>query len=339
MRQKYLASKHGIQKSYWKTEIKKKTVDWDYVVDDGLLVPNTRDKETILSLARMAANAYNSIDGDEWEDLGEPWKNKTAIGWESDGLRGHVFATQDNKTLVLSIKGTSASLFLVGRGPTSVKDKFNDNRMFSCCCARVDYSWSTVCDCYMGSNQCDERCLQNSMSIAEDLYFYTAAMLIMDLTNRYPDSQIVLTGHSLGGSLAALMGLSFGLPVVAFEAPGDLLAAKRLHLPMPPAIDFATLPIYHVGHDADPIFTGTCTGASSSCYYAGYALETKCHLGNSCMLGVAEKLNWRLDIRHHRITEVIEHVLLPWDRITNSTSLPECKPEVDCVDCGLWQYV
>lgn len=49
----------------------------------------------------------------------------------------------------------------------------------------------------------------------------------------YPDANVWLTGHSLGGSLASLIGVTFGLPTVAFEAPGDRLAARRLHLPQP----------------------------------------------------------------------------------------------------------
>lgn len=40
-------------------------------------------------------------------------------------------------------------------------------------------------------------------------------------------------GHSLGGSLASLIGATFGPPVVAFEAPGEKVAAARLHLPSP----------------------------------------------------------------------------------------------------------
>ena len=49
----------------------------------------------------------------------------------------------------------------------------------------------------------------------------------------YPNANIWLTGHSLGGSLAALLGATFGVPVVAFETPGEKLAASRLHLPSP----------------------------------------------------------------------------------------------------------
>lgn len=43
----------------------------------------------------------------------------------------------------------------------------------------------------------------------------------------------IASGHSLGGGLAALVGTTFGTPVVAFESPGDKTAARRLHLPSP----------------------------------------------------------------------------------------------------------
>jgi lipase ATG15 len=49
----------------------------------------------------------------------------------------------------------------------------------------------------------------------------------------YPTADIWVIGHSLGGALAGLLGATFGVPVVAFEAPGERLAARRLHLPTP----------------------------------------------------------------------------------------------------------
>lgn len=33
----------------------------------------------------------------------------------------------------------------------------------------------------------------------------------------FPNASIWLTGHSLGGSLAALLGATFGVPTVTFE--------------------------------------------------------------------------------------------------------------------------
>lgn len=55
-------------------------------------------------------------------------------------------------------------------------------------------------------------------------------------------------GHSLGGGLAALVGTTFGNPVVAFESPGDKTAARRLHLPLPvcsPVVLWHPLLTYH----------------------------------------------------------------------------------------------
>ena len=49
----------------------------------------------------------------------------------------------------------------------------------------------------------------------------------------YPDANIWVIGHSLGGSLASLLGITFGTPVVTFEPPGERMAARRLHLPSP----------------------------------------------------------------------------------------------------------
>jgi hypothetical protein len=53
----------------------------------------------------------------------------------------------------------------------------------------------------------------------------------------YPDSNIWIIGHSLGGALASLLGVTFGAPVVAFESPGEKIASKRLHLPSPVGVN------------------------------------------------------------------------------------------------------
>ena len=103
--------------------------------------------------------------------------------------------------------------------------------------------------------------------------FYHTKSILWTVEDLYPDANVWLTGHSLGGGLAALLGLTFGIPTVTFETPGDRLAAQRLHLPMPPAISWDDLPLFHIGHTADPIFQGVCNGPASTCYYSGFAME------------------------------------------------------------------
>ena len=72
---------------------------------------------------------------------------------------------------MLSIKGTTL------QGPTSKKDKFNDNLLFSCCCARVDLTWvfRQVCDCYAKSWRCDSRCLTDAL--VQDSLFYNVGVV------------------------------------------------------------------------------------------------------------------------------------------------------------------
>ncbi|KAJ2026937.1 putative lipase atg15 [Coemansia sp. S610] len=356
MRANYLDSKHGRQHSYWSETPERSGYDpvsnisaeddgtpagrWKYYIDDGLLVPNITHKPTLVHLARMAANAYQPTTSETWEPLGDRWDTHESFGWTEDGVRGHVFADDLNTTVVVTLKGTSSTFFLGGGSETSARDKFNDNRLFSCCCAYVDFTWSTVCDCHRPGAKCSTTCLMNELNDeGADNYFFAAAQIIMDVIRRYPDADVILTGHSLGGSLAALMGLTLGIPAVGFEAVGDRMAARRLHLPLPPAVTLERLPLFHVGNTADPVFMGMCTGRTSSCYYAGYALESKCHNGRTMVFDTVARRSWRMDIRHHRINEVLYFVLEPWGIGDPEETIPPLLPEdKDCVDCGLWTF-
>ncbi|KAJ2708734.1 putative lipase atg15 [Coemansia spiralis] len=47
-----------------------------------------------------------------------------------------------------------------------------------------------------------------------------------------------------------------------------------------------------------------------------------------------------MDLRHHRINEVIYLVLEPWGAADPEDVFPALEPEDrECVDCGLWQFV
>ncbi|KAL0145769.1 Alpha/Beta hydrolase protein [Mucor lusitanicus] len=274
------------------------------------LVPDVTHRPSVLALAMMTNNAYLDINlnNTEWYDLGAPWQ----------------------LLIVVSIKGTSAGLW--SGGPTGEKDKLNDNMLFSCCCARISRAWTPVCDCYQGNEyKCENSCLQKSIQKSE-LYYDNALNIIEDIKEKYENSTIWITGHSLGGAVASLVGLTYGIPTVTFEIPGDRLASSRLHLPSGPGAK--DMPLWHFGHTADPIFVGVCTGPSSSCWYGSFAMETRCHTGKVCVWDTVKDNGWRVDIRSHRVRDVIENIL----KKPEEFPLPNCQPEENCTDCGLWEY-
>ncbi|KAF6749957.1 lipase [Ephemerocybe angulata] len=301
-------------------------LEWNAVQVEG---PDVEDRHTLAQLARMAGNAYALPGHSNWYDVDPAWNTSFPFGWEEgEGFRGHVFLSSDNNTVVLSIKGTTLN------GPTSRLDKYNDNLLFSCCCARHAWVLRTVCDCYGSGWTCDNQCLSDAL-IEDSLFYSIGTKLVDDLLHIYPSANIWLVGHSLGGALSTLLGATYGLPAVALESPGERLAAQRLHLPLPPTINdtepeapsfWAPFPILaailptprvprspppppplaasitHVYHTADPIPFGTCSGLYSACASAGYALETKCHLGKSI---------WLVDVRKHVVKEVVKLLDVP----------------------------
>lgn len=167
---------------------------WDPI---EVLGPDIEDRHTLSQLARMSGNAYALPGQKNWYDLDSAWNivsrhrleppqlnhrrpKSFPFGWEDRtiGFRGHVFLSSDNNTAILSIKGTTL------QGPTSKKDKYNDNLLFSCCCARVDFSWvfSTVCDCYSGHWTCDNHCL--TKALIEDSLFYSVGMVRVEILSK-----------------------------------------------------------------------------------------------------------------------------------------------------------
>jgi lipase ATG15 len=318
---------------YARTTVQPNAINFNWV-DEDVLVPNMTDKETVLTLAYMSANAYVGLpyEGD-WQNLTSNWNASQGIGWMEDGLRGYVFVDDSNSTVVIAVKGTSANIFFNDGGDTVSNDKINDNLLFSCCCARISYLWNTVCDCYTGeSYTCDQNCLETQL-YSEDNYYRAALDLYKNVTALYPDANIWITGHSLGGAVGALLGRTYGAPAVSFEAPGELLASKRLHLPMPPGVPMWEDYIWHVGHTADPVFMGVCNGAGSACWIGGYAMETQCHSGLQCVYDVVNDLGWHVSLVNHRILLVINEVL------TKYNTTPECVVPPPCKDCFNWRFV
>ncbi|KAJ5907597.1 lipase atg15 [Penicillium taxi] len=309
-------------------------LDWVMDLVDG---PNVTDKETVLTFAKMTANDYIQLpDTEDWKTINGDFNYSSSFGWQKDGLRGHIYADKKNSTIVISIKGTSPALF-DGVG-TTTKDKENDNLFFSCCCGQGgSYLWRQVCDCQTTAYTANLTCITESL-YDENRYYRAAIDLYSNVTAIYPGANVWLTGHSLGGAMSSLLGLTFGIPAVTFEAVPEALPAARLGLPSPPGHD-SRLPqtrkwtgSFHFGHTADPVYMGTCNGIDSICTWGGYAMESACHTGQMCVYDTVADKGWRVGLGTHKIKSVISDVIEKYDTV------PECSAEEECYDCILWKF-
>ena len=80
---------------------------------------------------------------------------------------------------------------------------------------------------------------------------------------------------------------------------------------------------------------GVCTGVSSTCAIGGYALESKCHLGNVALYDTVTKHKWSVGIGNHGIRAIIDLLSEDFDP-ENSISVPIPEPQKDCVvSCSL----
>ena len=69
--------------------------------------PNITDKGSVLSFAKITANAYVTGPSEpDWEDITGAFNYTEDFGWQADGLRGHIFADTENRTVVIGLKGT-----------------------------------------------------------------------------------------------------------------------------------------------------------------------------------------------------------------------------------------
>jgi lipase ATG15 len=296
---------------------------WETVSVPG---PDLTDKDTVVNLAKMCSDAYiNAPTQPDWLNTTLGFNHSHSFGWKGDGLRGHVFSDKTNDTVIVAFKGTTFD----PSNHFKSKDRLNDNLLFSCCCAtqRPDPFWyGKVCDCRTDSYQCNSTCLTQEL-LQEGRYYPTALAIMKNVSSWYPKAAIWTVGHSLGGSMASLVGLTLNVPSVSIESPPQRLPAQRLGLEIGPHNAD-----YHIGNTADPVFMGACNGYFSTCSIAGFAFESQCHTGKRCVYDTVQDKGWRVSIANHRIHTVITEVLESY----NST--PTCEPDDECVDCFNWNF-
>lgn len=294
--------------------------------------PNTTDKETVVNLAKMTSDAY-LFDPNEpdWLNTSLGFNFTSRLPWKDDGLRGHVFSTEDYGIVIVSFKGTTID----PRDKLAGRDAINDNKLFSCCCrAQNPYHYKPVCNCSTGYYQCSSSCVTESL-LQSDSYYDIAMYIMGRIQIMYPNATYWVVGHSLGGSLASLVGLTLNIPAVTFEAPPERLAAERIGLiPVDGSSTITSLraTAHHFGHTADPAYMGACNGFFSSCAFWDLSFESQCFTGRRCVYDTVKDKGWRSSIAYHRINYVIPNVLEAYEDV------PICEEDTDCKDCYLWNF-
>lgn len=288
----------------------------------------------ILNLANMSHVVY--YDNYEWGHN---------ISSDKDGVKAYVFSNQDETVNVVAFKGTTVDI-IHSLESVGGMDKKNDNLFFSCCyykqvrnleCPSQEQSSNgifggkQICDIEDSYRNCSMECYKDSLNY--EYNYYNIGKNIIDAWKssiNFENSLVIFSGHSLGGALATMMGITYNKYVVTFESPGekhyiDLAGLKYT--------DENIKNIYHYGHNADIIFTGKCKGGLSLCKLGGYTIETKCHIGNVCEYDVINKLNIRESIFTHKIKYVIDNVITQWN-----DTLPSCEIKKECQECLKWNY-
>ena len=149
---------------------------------------------------------------------------------------------------------------------------------------------------------------------------------------RFGRAQLWFAGHSLGGAIAALMAVTYPrTAAITWESPGASLYGQRLGLHTNDPKMLSRYPIWNFGISTDPVYLGTCSGITTSCYLSGYAMETKCRQGQDCMFVLKNRL---VNINTHRIDWIIDHVLSKPDKY----EMPECVPPLNCTECEDWKF-
>jgi putative lipase involved disintegration of autophagic bodies len=296
------------------------------------------NKNDLILFAKIASNSYNHVGSNSWLDVSDSWTLIDSIGWgnettsDGDGIRAYIFKSTNTSIneLIVSFKGTSASFFGIDTGPTSHRDKINDNLMFGCC---------PIDECITQHYTCDRNCIKDDLDRDPDYYF---SLLKASFEKVALGKDVVFIGHSLGGSLAALASLEFPNSLaITFESPGTLFFANKIQKNRGGVVKDN---IFNYGSKYDPIFMGECHGFSSSCFYAGYTMNTVCHIGEKCVFKEETKSRFVVESSESveetflKVENILQHRMHYILYILENTELPYCRKQEECKDCIDWDY-
>ena len=286
---------------------------------------------TVKNMLLMSYNAYMEPNNSNWQKV--EYNHTIDISIDPNDIQAYLFSDDTKQFNVVAIKGTSISyvpMLLSAFKSPAPHDKYNDNLFFSCCFYKQSKLFKDSCDDTSTSKyDCKKECYTNSTQLPIN-YLNMLSHLIENTRKEidFDKANLYFTGHSLGGFLATSLGLLYDKQVITFDSPGGKHYFDLAHIKHD-----NDNRIYNFGHNADSIMHGHC---GALCWTWGYIVETKCHIGNSCIYDSKSKLGISDSIRTHQLEYIINNILPKWE-----TDLPTCQYHEECIDenCEKWTYV